>query len=98
MVIPSFYNSLHDEDIYPNPDKFEPERWLDPAGSANSNPKHYLVFGAGPHKCIGLEYAQMNIALVLGNASVMMDWEHEITPLSNKVEYVIFCKPRVQRR
>lgn len=89
LVIPSFYNSLHDPEVYPEPDKFYPERWLDQKGLANSNPKNYLVFGSGPHKCIGLEYAQMNIALALATAVAMMNFEHELTPLSNKVEYVV---------
>jgi C-22 sterol desaturase len=90
MVIPSFYNSLHDPEVYPEPDNFYPDRWLDQKGSANSNPKNYLVFGSGPHKCIGLEYAQMNIALVLATAVTMMNFEHEVTPLSSKVECVIY--------
>jgi len=82
MVIPSFFNSLHDPEVYPQPEEFLPERWLDAEGSANNNPKNYLVFGSGPHRCIGLEYASMNIALVLATASVMLDWEHDITPQS----------------
>lgn len=82
MVIPSFFNSLHDPEVYPQPEEFLPERWLDEEGSANTNPKNYLVFGSGPHRCIGLEYASMNIALVLATASVMLDWEHDITPQS----------------
>jgi len=86
MVIPSFYNSLHDASIFPEPDALIPERWLDPDSSANTNPKNYLVFGSGPHKCIGIEYATMNIALVLANASVLMNWEHVLTPESDKVQ------------
>lgn len=86
MVIPSFYNSLHDPSVYPEPEKFEPERWLDAAGVANANPKNYLVFGSGPHRCIGLEYATMNMVLVLATATVMFDWEHEVTPLSEEIE------------
>ena len=86
MVIPSFYNSLHDAEIFSNPDQLIPERWLEPESSANSNPKSYLVFGSGPHKCIGIDYATMEIALVLANASVLMNWEHEITPESEKVQ------------
>ena len=89
MVIPSFYNSLHDPQVYADPDAFNPERWMDQKGSATLSPKNYLVFGSGPHKCIGLEYAQMNIALVLATAVSMMNFEHEITPLSNQVECVM---------
>lgn len=86
MVIPSFFNSLHDPSVYPEPDTLNPDRWLDPQSSANANPKNYLVYGSGPHRCIGLEYANMNIALVLATAVAMMDWEHDVTPLSNEVE------------
>ncbi|KAF7320157.1 Cytochrome P450 [Mycena kentingensis (nom. inval.)] len=94
MLIPSFYNSLHDPAVYPEPDEFKPERWLDPTGLANSNPKNYMVWGAGPHKCIGLEYAMMNIGLVLAIASTMFDWEHEITPLSEEVEIIATLFPK----
>lgn len=87
MVIPSFYNSLHDPSVYPEPDHLLPERWLDLEGSANQNPKNYIVFGSGPHRCIGLEYAQLNIVLVLAMASVLMNFEHEITPQSSQIEY-----------
>ena len=86
MVIPSFYNSLHDPEVFPSPDDFSPERWLDPESSANQNPKNYLVFGSGPHKCIGIEYAVMNIAICLGNAAMLMEWDHEKTPVSEEVE------------
>lgn len=94
MVIPSFYNSLHDPAVFPDPDRFMPERWLDPNGSANTNPRNYLVFGSGPHKCIGLEYAMMNIALVLANAAVLMNWEHELTPQSDKVQIIATLFPQ----
>ena len=88
MVIPSIYPSLHDPNVYPEPEKLLPERWLDPESSANQNPRNYLVFGAGPHKCIGLEYAMMNIGLVLAHAAGTMEWEHEVTPESDKVQCV----------
>ncbi|PFH54738.1 hypothetical protein AMATHDRAFT_72496 [Amanita thiersii Skay4041] len=94
MVIPSFYNSLHDPAVYPEPDAFKPERWLDPEGLATQNPKNYLVFGSGPHRCIGLEYASMNIAMVLATASVMFDWEHDITSQSNQVEIIATLFPK----
>lgn len=89
MVIPSFYNSLHDPEVYANPDDFIPERWLDPEGKANANPKNYLVYGSGPHRCLGLEYANMNIALMLATAVVMMDFEHDWTNLSDQIESVL---------
>jgi len=94
MVIPSFYNSLHDAEVFPEPDAFLPERWLDANSSANQNPRNYLVFGSGPHKCIGLEYAMMNIGLVLADAAVLMNWEHVITEKSDKVQIIATLFPQ----
>ncbi|KAL0576815.1 RNA polymerase C-22 sterol desaturase [Marasmius crinis-equi] len=94
MVIPSFYNSLHDPEVYPEPDVFNPDRWLDPNSSANTNTKNYLVWGSGPHRCIGVEYASMNIALVIATAAVMFDWEHEITPESYGIEIIATLFPK----
>ncbi|PCH33247.1 cytochrome P450 sterol C22-desaturase [Wolfiporia cocos MD-104 SS10] len=94
MVIPSIYPSLHDPEIFPEPSAFKPERWLDPESSANQNPRNYLVFGAGPHKCIGLEYAMMNIAIVLADAAVLMNWEHIRTEKSEKVAIIATLFPQ----
>ncbi|KZT23800.1 cytochrome P450 [Neolentinus lepideus HHB14362 ss-1] len=94
MVIPSVYPSLHDEAVFPESEKLMPERWLDEKSLANQNPKNYLVFGSGPHKCIGIEYATMNIALVLANAAVLMNWEHHRTPDSDEVQMIATIFPK----
>jgi C-22 sterol desaturase len=92
MIIPAFWNSLHDETVYPEPDSFKPERWLpNDDGSeplAESKPQNYLVWGSGPHKCIGGQYASMHLASVLGTASVLMDWHHERTELSDEIKVI----------
>jgi sterol 22-desaturase len=88
MVIPSLYPSLHDPTVYDDPHLFLPDRWLDPASKANMNPKNYLVFGAGPHRCIGVEYTNINIACVLGNAAALLNWEHVVTPDSDGVQMI----------
>ncbi|KZP00722.1 cytochrome P450 [Calocera viscosa TUFC12733] len=94
MVIPSLYPSLHDPAVYPEPTSFLPERWLDPKGTAEQSPKNYLVFGAGAHRCIGYEYALMHIAMVVGTASVLMDWEHSTTQESEKVQIIATIFPK----
>lgn len=46
IVIPSFWNSLHDPDVYADPDAFIPERWLPGGQAEKSNPANYLVVSA----------------------------------------------------
>ncbi|TXT08737.1 hypothetical protein VHUM_02865 [Vanrija humicola] len=98
MVIPAFWNSLHDETCYPEPDRFKPERWLaNDDGSlpiAESKPQNYLVWGSGPHKCIGGQYATMHLTATLGTASVLYDWKHERTDLSDEVQVIAAIFPK----
>ena len=95
MIIPSFWNSLHDPEAYPQPDEFRPERWLEGAQSpAQMHPKNYLVFGSGPHNCIGKEYALQHLVAVMGTASILLDWKHEVTPLSEKVMVIATIFPQ----
>ncbi|KAH7104693.1 cytochrome P450 sterol C22-desaturase [Auriculariales sp. MPI-PUGE-AT-0066] len=79
MVIPSVWPSCYDEEVFPDPAKFIPERWLDEKSIANMNPNKYLVFGSGPHRCIGMEYAKIVMSVILGNSAVLMNWEHHRT-------------------
>ena len=95
MIIPSFWNSLHDSSSYPSPDEFLPERWLEgPDSPAQKSMKNYLVFGSGPHHCIGQQYAMMHLTAVIGTAAVLLNWEHEITPLSDKVQVIATIFPK----
>ncbi|KAM5370561.1 hypothetical protein ACJZ2D_008494 [Fusarium nematophilum] len=85
MLIPTTYMALHDPDVYENPDYFDPERYY--TGDAEEKgAKNYLVFGTGPHYCIGQVYAQLNLALMIGKASVMLDWKHHATPKSEEIK------------
>jgi C-22 sterol desaturase len=93
MLIPTTYLALRDPEVYENPDYFDPERYY--TGDAEEKGvKNYLVFGTGPHYCLGQHYAQLNLALMIGKASVQLEWTHHPTPLSEviKVFATIFPK------
>ncbi|OJJ47717.1 hypothetical protein ASPZODRAFT_141288 [Penicilliopsis zonata CBS 506.65] len=84
MVIPSVWPATHDPEAYPNPDSFEPDRWI--TGDAEKQTKNWLVFGTGPHYCLGQTYAQLNLMAMIGKASMEMDWEHTATPESEDIK------------
>ena len=46
------YSFHHDEEYFPNPEEFQPERFL-PENKQNIKPGTYLPFGVGPRMCIG---------------------------------------------
>ncbi|CAZ82209.1 unnamed protein product [Tuber melanosporum] len=85
MVVPTLYPALHDPEAYNDPESFVPERWLE-GGEAEAAKKNWLVFGAGPHVCLGQNYAIMNFMAMIGKASLMMDWEHHATPKSEDIK------------
>lgn len=93
MVIPTTYPALHDPEAYPNPDYFDPDRWI--TGDAEKQIKNWLVFGTGPHYCIGQEYAKNNLQAMIGMASMFLDWEHQVTPKSELIEVFATIFPQV---
>ncbi|XP_017777324.1 PREDICTED: cytochrome P450 9e2-like isoform X2 [Nicrophorus vespilloides] len=52
-----------DPRYFPNPDKFDPERFLD-ENKKNIIPYTYIPFGVGPRACIGSRFALMEIKLM----------------------------------
>ncbi len=84
MVVPTTYPALHDPEAYPNPDSFEPDRWI--SGDAEKQVKNWLVFGTGSHYCLGQTYAQLNLIAMIGMASMHLDWVHHITPFSEQIK------------
>lgn len=63
-VVMSQWVTHRDPRYYEQPDRFNPDRWLDER--AKAAPKFaYFPFGGGPRTCIGASFAGMEAALVL---------------------------------
>ncbi|MBD2136408.1 cytochrome P450 [Anabaena sp. FACHB-1237] len=74
IVMGSIYLTHHREDIYPQPQKFNPERFLEKQFS----PYQFLPFGGGARRCIGLAFAQMEMKLAI--FTIVKHWELELIP------------------
>jgi C-22 sterol desaturase len=83
MIVPSCYPALHDPVAYPNPDVFDPERWI--SGDAEKQTKNWLVFGTGAHDCLARKYVPLTMAHMIGKAALELDWKHHATDKSEEI-------------
>jgi cytochrome P450 len=68
-VVPCIYLTHHRQDLYPEPDRFKPERFLERQFSAYE----YFPFGGGIRRCVGAALAQFQIKLVL--ATILLRYQ-----------------------
>ncbi|KAH0430802.1 cytochrome P450 [Colletotrichum camelliae] len=93
MIIPSCYPALHDPEVYPRPDHFDPDRWI--TGDAESKTKNWLVFGSGAHDCLARRYVPLSMAGMIGKAALELDWEHHATESSEEIRVFATLFPMV---
>ncbi|MDQ6925167.1 MAG: cytochrome P450, partial [Candidatus Eremiobacteraeota bacterium] len=77
-VLTSPWLAHHDARWWPEPDRFRPERWLDPNEAANRPRFAYFPFGGGTRICIGEQFAWTEATLVL--ATLASRWSVALTP------------------
>ncbi|MBD2099004.1 cytochrome P450 [Trichocoleus sp. FACHB-591] len=69
---PCIYLTHHRPDLYPEPNQFRPERFLE----RQFSPYEYLPFGGGNRRCIGMAFAQYEMKLVL--ATLLSRWQFSL--------------------
>lgn len=80
-LVPCIYLTHQRQDLYPEPERFRPERFLERQFSAYE----YLPFGGSNRRCIGLAFAQFEMKLVL--VTVLSHWQlaiaknHQVRPV-----------------
>jgi cytochrome P450 len=77
IILMSPFVMHHDPRYYPDPFRFDPERWTPEARAAR--PKFaYFPFGGGPRVCIGEQFAWMEAVLVI--ATLAERWRMRLVP------------------
>lgn len=61
VLMVSIYLIHNDAEIYPQPEEFRPERFLD----SRSDPGAWIPFGGGVRRCLGASFAQLEMKVVL---------------------------------
>jgi hypothetical protein len=94
----------HDPDIYPEPDVFKPERFLNPDGTLRDDPTLASVFGFGKRVCPGKYFVDDTLFIVtstvlsvfnIGKGSGCEDGQFEYSYISSLVRCVPLCRSTV---
>ncbi|MDJ0673886.1 MAG: cytochrome P450 [Calothrix sp. MO_167.B42] len=73
ILAPCIYLTHHRPDIYPEPNRFRPERFLE----RQFSPYEYLPFGGGNRRCLGMAFALFEMKVVL--ATVLSEYSFTLT-------------------
>lgn len=72
LVYVSSWLVNRDPDLYPDPERFNPQRW----GTINPTPYQWLPFSAGPRRCLGLWFGYAFVKA--GLAGILTRWHPSI--------------------
>ncbi|KAJ1303732.1 hypothetical protein OPQ81_008156 [Rhizoctonia solani] len=93
MILGNLWTMLHDAELYPDPEKFWPERFL--ANEPAPDPAAY-AFGFGRRICPGIHIAQQSLWLTISNLLAQFEIKkactadgEEITPVENYTKDII---------
>jgi cytochrome P450 family 6 len=74
-ILISTYGIHHDPEIYPEPEKFDPDRFT-PDKIKSRHPMSWMPFGEGPRTCIGMRFAMFEGKL--GLAKLLMKYKFKL--------------------
>ncbi len=76
---PAISNRIPED--FPNPDQFDPERYLDPNQADIVNRWTWIPFGAGRHRCVGAAFAMMQLKAIF--SILLRGYEFELSQPSD---------------
>ncbi|AHH16725.1 cytochrome P450 [Nocardia nova] len=76
---PAISNRIAED--FPEPDRFDPGRYIDPNQADLINRWTWIPFGAGRHRCVGAAFALMQLKAIF--SILLRDWEFEMAQPSD---------------
>jgi cytochrome P450 len=77
MVVVSPIHTHHMPEWFPEPERFDPERFAPGRAEHERHTHAWVPFGGGPHHCIGLRFAEMQVKAVMHQLVRRYRWRVE---------------------
>ncbi|PRQ03785.1 cytochrome P450 [Enhygromyxa salina] len=75
MIFASPTVSHYMPEVFPEPERFDPTRFMDPRNEDKKNPMAWIPFGAGRHRCMGIMFAQLQLRALWSHLLRNFDFE-----------------------
>ena len=72
MTAPAFTH--HDPSVWPDPERFDPERFADHRREDKVHRYAWHPFGGGVHKCLGMHFGGAEIKTVMHHLLTRFEW------------------------
>ncbi|MCL7029862.1 hypothetical protein MKW94_012756 [Papaver nudicaule] len=92
IVFPSVFESSFQG--FTEPELFDPDRFCDNRREDQVHKRNFLVFGAGPHQCIGQRYAVNHLMLFIAMFTTLLDFKRFRTDGCDEISYVPTICPK----
>lgn len=90
LVLWSAHLAGRDPDVWPDPLRFDPDRWLDPTDQQKAAAEAaWVPFGGGRRNCIGFALAQMELTLLISRLAQRLDVDPPTTGKPRPVGMVV---------
>ncbi|KLO10253.1 cytochrome P450 [Schizopora paradoxa] len=97
MIMPNTWAMARDDDLYPDPLNFKPERWLPGGSSFNSLRPEEYVFGYGRRLCPGQVWAEHMIFIAAVSLLAVFNIEKALDLKGNPIPLNEDHKPAIVR-
>ncbi|KAG2439008.1 hypothetical protein HYH02_006537 [Chlamydomonas schloesseri] len=86
LIVPSLVAAC--KQGYSNPDAFDPDRFSPERAEDIKYASNFLVFGHGPHYCVGKEYAMNHLTVFLALLATSLDFPRIRSKVSDDIIYL----------
>jgi cytochrome P450 family 710 subfamily A protein len=79
---------------FTQPERFDPDRFSADRSEHIKFADNFMIFGCGPHLCLGRQYAMNQLCVFVGLAATLLDFDRKSTPDMDEIKYMPTVVPK----